>query len=177
MIAMCTRKACSTLSSETSKTFPMRWTVSSCLLRNQNASGSSRAAWSDVYGISTTSVDTNSCLPHNSVVPMTPRRPIRRRSAPGQDSSHHASASPRCCAPPCSPAPRQRPELDCAPASGPARIDLIQRTRLLLVGDRGPVWLAADNPLNIHVLHQLRDGGAAMSKPSRRSWCQTLRTP
>lgn len=50
-----------------------------------------------------------SCLPHNSVARMPARGPIRRRSAPGHDSFHRASASPRCHAPFCSPVRRPRP--------------------------------------------------------------------
>ena len=39
-------------------------------------------------------------------------------------------------------------------------VHLVQRTRLLLVGDRRPVRLAPDNALNTHVLHQPCDCAA-----------------
>lgn len=63
-----------------------------------------------------------SCLPHNSAVRFELRCRIRLRfRSPGRDSLRRASSSPRCRAPSCWPARRQRPSAACVRAGVPAR--------------------------------------------------------
>ncbi len=63
-----------------------------------------------------------SCLPHNSAVRYELRCRIRQRfRSPGRDSYRRASSSPRCRAPSCWPARRQRPSAACVRAGVPAR--------------------------------------------------------
>ena len=63
-----------------------------------------------------------SCLPHNLVARFEPCRRIRQRfRSPDRDSLRRASASPRCHAPSCWPAPRRPTSAACVPACAPAR--------------------------------------------------------
>jgi hypothetical protein len=56
-------------------------------------------------------------------------------------------------------------------------VHLVQRAWLGLVRDRRPVFLAADDALNPMSFINRATVQRATSKPSRRIWCQTLRTP
>ena len=64
----------------------------------------------------------SSCLPHNSAVRFEPCCRIRQRfRSPDRDSLRRASASPRCRAPSCWPAPRRPTSAACVAACAPAR--------------------------------------------------------
>lgn len=102
-----------------------------------------------------------SCLPHNSVAQLPVRCPIRRRPAPDRDSFRRASASPRCRAPSCSPAPWPRPGPACDPASVRATSPLALLSSVVVVPHSVISVLEDANGIDRHkpAGHQLIEDG------------------